>query len=313
MVNGYFLNRFDRAFSPGVSAWLTAVLFGVVHTPNWFLMAVGAGGRMVRHASLPAAPQSVFPGNRARHHRIPALRHRARFHQPPSECRAGDAAPPPRRFTLYNRPHDSSHCSRSCERGVRLPVSPRRPTGRRPGRRRGSRRTASHHRRAAPPECARSTAISRSIGTSAPAACSSRSRASTANFSTPGAWPPGSARTISGSTAAPKAQATWSRSSASGRRCCWCRVTNRSARRAAIRRSGGRWKIRSPSRCCGDSRSPPRATATCWWTPAISSCATVRAPPPLSARARTAWTGRAAPSTWIAPKRFRRIARSKSR
>jgi membrane protease YdiL (CAAX protease family) len=40
MVNGYFLNRFDRAFSPGVSAWLTAALFGAAHTPNWFLMAV---------------------------------------------------------------------------------------------------------------------------------------------------------------------------------------------------------------------------------------------------------------------------------
>lgn len=40
MLNGYFLNRFDRAFPPAASAWLTAALFGVVHTPNWFLMAV---------------------------------------------------------------------------------------------------------------------------------------------------------------------------------------------------------------------------------------------------------------------------------
>jgi len=44
MLNGYFLNRFDRAFTPSASAWLTAVLFGVVHTPNWFLMAVGLVG-----------------------------------------------------------------------------------------------------------------------------------------------------------------------------------------------------------------------------------------------------------------------------
>jgi membrane protease YdiL (CAAX protease family) len=44
MLNGYFLNRFDRALSPRASAWLTAVLFGVVHTPNWFLMAVALAG-----------------------------------------------------------------------------------------------------------------------------------------------------------------------------------------------------------------------------------------------------------------------------
>ena len=44
MLNGYFLNRFDRAFSPRASAWLTAVLFGVAHTPNWFLMAVALVG-----------------------------------------------------------------------------------------------------------------------------------------------------------------------------------------------------------------------------------------------------------------------------
>ena len=39
------------------------------------------------------------------------------------------------------------------------------------------------------------------------------------------------------------------------------------------RPSGDRWRIRSPSRCCGASPWPPRATATCWWTPPISSCA----------------------------------------
>ena len=44
MLNGYFLNRFDRAFSPRASAWLTAVLFGAAHTPNWFLMAVALLG-----------------------------------------------------------------------------------------------------------------------------------------------------------------------------------------------------------------------------------------------------------------------------
>ena len=44
MLNGYFLNRFDRAFSPRASAWITAVLFGVVHTPNWFLMGVALVG-----------------------------------------------------------------------------------------------------------------------------------------------------------------------------------------------------------------------------------------------------------------------------
>jgi membrane protease YdiL (CAAX protease family) len=44
MLNGYFLNRFDRAFSPSAAAWLTAVLFGVAHTPNWFLIAVGLVG-----------------------------------------------------------------------------------------------------------------------------------------------------------------------------------------------------------------------------------------------------------------------------
>ena len=41
LLNGYFLNRLDRSFPPRTSAWLTAMLFSVVHTPNWFLMAVG--------------------------------------------------------------------------------------------------------------------------------------------------------------------------------------------------------------------------------------------------------------------------------
>jgi membrane protease YdiL (CAAX protease family) len=44
MLNGYFLNRFDRAFPPRAAAWLTAALFGVAHTPNWFLMLVAFAG-----------------------------------------------------------------------------------------------------------------------------------------------------------------------------------------------------------------------------------------------------------------------------
>jgi membrane protease YdiL (CAAX protease family) len=44
LLNGYFLNRFDRAFSPRPSAWLTAALFAAAHTPNWFLMAVALLG-----------------------------------------------------------------------------------------------------------------------------------------------------------------------------------------------------------------------------------------------------------------------------
>jgi len=44
MLNGFFLRRFDRALPPRQSAWLTAVLFGIVHTPNWFLMTVALVG-----------------------------------------------------------------------------------------------------------------------------------------------------------------------------------------------------------------------------------------------------------------------------
>jgi membrane protease YdiL (CAAX protease family) len=44
MLNGYFLNRFDRVLLPRASAWLTALLFSLAHTPNWFLMAVGLAG-----------------------------------------------------------------------------------------------------------------------------------------------------------------------------------------------------------------------------------------------------------------------------
>src|ERR1035441_10550431 len=67
----------------------------------------GTGGRMVRHASLPAAPQPVLPRNRPRHHRIPALRIRARFHQPPPEYRPRTTPPSgrPPRYTIDPMTH----------------------------------------------------------------------------------------------------------------------------------------------------------------------------------------------------------------
>ena len=92
------------------------------------------------------------------------------------------------------------------------------------------------------------------------------------------ASPPGSARTTSGSTADRRAAASSSRSSASVRACCWCSRTSRSARRAPIRRSANPWRTPSRSRCSGASRWRRRATAACWWTPPISSCATDTAP-----------------------------------
>ena len=39
-LNGYFLNRFDAAFSSRDSSILAAFLFSAAHTPNLFLMAV---------------------------------------------------------------------------------------------------------------------------------------------------------------------------------------------------------------------------------------------------------------------------------
>jgi membrane protease YdiL (CAAX protease family) len=39
-LNGYILNRFDRALSEGAASILAAVLFAVVHAPNPFMMAV---------------------------------------------------------------------------------------------------------------------------------------------------------------------------------------------------------------------------------------------------------------------------------
>ena len=44
LLNGYFLNRFDHSLSPRAAAWLTATLFALAHTPNWFLVAVGLVG-----------------------------------------------------------------------------------------------------------------------------------------------------------------------------------------------------------------------------------------------------------------------------
>jgi membrane protease YdiL (CAAX protease family) len=41
LLNGYFFNRLDGAFSPKVAAGLSAALFSGAHTPNWFLMLVG--------------------------------------------------------------------------------------------------------------------------------------------------------------------------------------------------------------------------------------------------------------------------------
>lgn len=44
ILNGYFLNRFDRSLSPRVAAWLTAALFAAAHAPNWFLVPVALLG-----------------------------------------------------------------------------------------------------------------------------------------------------------------------------------------------------------------------------------------------------------------------------
>jgi len=40
LLNGYFLNRFDALLSSRAASLATATLFGIAHTPNWFLMAV---------------------------------------------------------------------------------------------------------------------------------------------------------------------------------------------------------------------------------------------------------------------------------
>ena len=40
LLAGYFLTRFETALSRNAAGILTAALFGVVHSPNWFLMIV---------------------------------------------------------------------------------------------------------------------------------------------------------------------------------------------------------------------------------------------------------------------------------
>jgi membrane protease YdiL (CAAX protease family) len=43
-LNGYFLNRLQRASSPRTAVVLATALFSAVHAPNWFLMAVTLAG-----------------------------------------------------------------------------------------------------------------------------------------------------------------------------------------------------------------------------------------------------------------------------
>ena len=77
------------AFVYGGDIWLASASGGVAHRRVVRHRAYSelvpddrrTGGRMVRHAGLSAAPQFVFPGHRARYHRLPALRHGAGFHQ----------------------------------------------------------------------------------------------------------------------------------------------------------------------------------------------------------------------------------------
>lgn len=47
LLNGYFLRRFEMAFSPPAAAIFAASLFGLVHSPNWFLMAITPAGAYV--------------------------------------------------------------------------------------------------------------------------------------------------------------------------------------------------------------------------------------------------------------------------
>ncbi len=45
LLNGYLLNRLERALSPGKAGSVAAALFSLAHLPNWFLMiATLAGG-----------------------------------------------------------------------------------------------------------------------------------------------------------------------------------------------------------------------------------------------------------------------------
>jgi len=40
LLNGYFLKRFDMGLSQNAANGVTSILFGAVHSPNWFLMIV---------------------------------------------------------------------------------------------------------------------------------------------------------------------------------------------------------------------------------------------------------------------------------
>jgi membrane protease YdiL (CAAX protease family) len=50
ILNGYFLNRLQRAGSPRAAPILATVLFSAAHLPNWFLMVAAlAGGACCTH------------------------------------------------------------------------------------------------------------------------------------------------------------------------------------------------------------------------------------------------------------------------
>ncbi|HEY1758928.1 MAG TPA: CPBP family intramembrane glutamic endopeptidase [Bryobacteraceae bacterium] len=53
LLNGYFLTRFEATLSRNAATIVTSVLFGIVHSPNWFLMLVtpvaGYGAIWVYH------------------------------------------------------------------------------------------------------------------------------------------------------------------------------------------------------------------------------------------------------------------------
>jgi Type II CAAX prenyl endopeptidase Rce1-like len=44
LLNGYLLNRLERALSPAKATSLAAALFSLAHLPNWFLMIATLGG-----------------------------------------------------------------------------------------------------------------------------------------------------------------------------------------------------------------------------------------------------------------------------
>jgi len=111
MLNGYFLNRFDRVLSPSTSGWLTAALFGVVHTPNWFLMIVAVLGGWCATKVYRAHRNLYFLG--MAHAAIGFLLF---VNVPDSISHHLEVGPGMLRRhveqALYNRPHDFSHLSR---------------------------------------------------------------------------------------------------------------------------------------------------------------------------------------------------------